>query len=85
VFVLGKPFELTLMFVSKAGANRVKPLSRARLKGRLLALPANIRLGWKRLVGGETLGATTISITTFSLTTLSITIFCITTLSITFK
>ncbi len=45
VFVPGKPFHLTLMIVSKAGAN----LSGVLLKALLLALTTNIRLGWKGL------------------------------------
>ncbi len=39
------------MFVGKAERTQVKHLSDAPLKGRLLALPTNIRLGWKGLPG----------------------------------
>jgi hypothetical protein len=42
VFVPGKPFYPSLMFVSKAGTF---------LQGRLQASPTNIRLGWKGLPG----------------------------------
>ncbi len=55
VFVPGKPFQSSLMFAGKAGVTRVKLLSGAPLFGRLLALPANIRLGWKCLPGINTL------------------------------
>jgi hypothetical protein len=43
------------MFVGKAGAHPVKNLLAAPLKGRFLALPTNIRLGWKGLPGTNAL------------------------------
>jgi len=56
-FVTYKPFMLNVinqMFVSNAGARAVK-LSGASRKGRLLALPSNIRLGCKGLPGTNSL------------------------------
>jgi hypothetical protein len=45
-----------LMFVGKAGAYpKVKHLKSAPLQSRLLALRANIRLGWKDLLGANAL------------------------------
>jgi hypothetical protein len=43
------------MFASKAGAYPREALSGAPLEGRFLALPANIRLGWKGLSVTNTL------------------------------
>ncbi len=54
MFVLGKLFELSLMFPVKA-IIRVKLLSGGPLKGKLLALSTNITLGWKGLLGTNTL------------------------------
>jgi hypothetical protein len=51
VFVPGKPFQPSLMFAGKAEPTQVKKL----LGAPLLALPANIRLGWKGLPGTNTL------------------------------
>jgi hypothetical protein len=52
VFVPGKPFKPSLMFVGKAGAYlRVEPLRGASLTTLLI----NIRLGWKGLPGTDTL------------------------------
>jgi hypothetical protein len=51
MFVLGKPFQLSLVFVGKAGAYP----SDTPLKGRMLALPKNIILGWKGLPGTNAL------------------------------
>ncbi len=45
MFVPNKPFQPSLMFEGKAGAY----LSEAQLLERLLALPTNIRIGWKGL------------------------------------
>jgi hypothetical protein len=45
MFVTDRPFQPRMMFTSKAGAK----LSSAPLEGRLLALPTNIRPGWKGL------------------------------------
>ncbi len=47
MFVTVKPLGLN--------PTRVKYLSAAPLKGRLLALPTNIRLGWKRMTEANTL------------------------------
>ncbi len=55
VFVPGKPLQPSLMFAGKAQPTQVKHLSGALLKGRPLALPANIRLGWKDLPKTNTL------------------------------
>ncbi len=41
--------------MGKAGANPSETLSGALLKGRLLTLPKNNRLGWKGLPGANTL------------------------------
>ncbi len=46
VFVSGKPFQPSLIFLGKAGASPSKAPITLRL---LLALPTNIRLGWKGL------------------------------------
>jgi len=43
------------MFAGKAGAYPSEHLSGAPLYGRPLALPTNIRLGWKSLPGPNTL------------------------------
>ncbi len=52
MFAPGKPFQPSLMFVGKAGAYpSEKHLSDAPRKGRLLAFPTNITLGWKGLPG----------------------------------
>ncbi len=50
MFVLGKPFQPSLMFMVTTRA-LVKHLSDAPLQ----ALPANIKLGWKGLPGTNTL------------------------------
>jgi hypothetical protein len=42
------------MFVSQTGAYLSKAPEVALLQGRLLALPLNIRLGWKGLTGTHT-------------------------------
>ncbi len=47
MFVPGRPFQPSLMFVGKVYP-RVDPLNVAKL-GMTLALPENIRLGWKGL------------------------------------
>jgi hypothetical protein len=49
MFVTGKPFQPSLMFVRRVGAYPGGHLKEALLKDRLLALPRNIRLGWKGL------------------------------------
>jgi hypothetical protein len=49
VFVTGKPFQPSLMFVIKAGAYSSGAPTGSCLPGRLLALSTNIRLGWKCL------------------------------------
>ncbi len=54
MFVPGKPFQPNLMFAGKARAYPSEALSGAPLYGKLLALPANIRLGWKGLPGTNT-------------------------------
>ncbi len=51
MFVRGKFFQLGLMFDRKVRAY----LSDAPLLGMLLALPTNIRPGWKNLPGTNTL------------------------------
>jgi hypothetical protein len=48
VFVLGKPFELSLRFVGKTGT-LLKNLTGALLYGRLLALPTNNKTRLERL------------------------------------
>ncbi len=55
MFVAGKPFQHSLMFVSKVELSQVKYLKGAPLWDRLLASPANVRLGWKALPGTITL------------------------------
>jgi hypothetical protein len=45
VFVPGKPFQSSKMFVNKVRACLIKHLSSAPLYSRLLALPTNIRIG----------------------------------------
>jgi len=52
--VSGKPIQLSLMF-ARPDPNRVKHLSGALAWGKLLALPTNIRLGWKGLPGTNAL------------------------------
>ncbi len=55
MFVPGKPFQPSLMFVGEA---RSLPKSRAperALLGYAAVLPANTRLGWKGLPGTNTL------------------------------
>jgi hypothetical protein len=54
VFVLGKPFQLSLMFVGKPGAFLLKNLLDAPIFGRLLGLPTNNRLDWNGLLGTNT-------------------------------
>ncbi len=49
--VPGKPFQPSIMFVGEAEARAFPYLSDAPLKGRFMALPTNIRLGWKGLPG----------------------------------
>ncbi len=57
VFVPGKPFQYSLMFSDKIGAYpKGSAFEGATLKGRLQALPANIRVAWKGLPGTNTLG-----------------------------
>jgi hypothetical protein len=54
LFVLGMPFQPSLTFVRKAGAypsGAPKRTLYRTLYGRLLALLANNRLGWKGLPG----------------------------------
>jgi hypothetical protein len=46
-FVPGKFYQPSLMFASKAKVYPIEAPLRCPLKGRLLALPTNIRLGWK--------------------------------------
>ncbi len=58
MFVPGKPLHPSLMFAGKlepTQVTRVKQLSGAPLEGRPLALPTNIRLGWRDLPGTKTL------------------------------
>jgi hypothetical protein len=55
VSVPGKPFQPSLMFAAKAGANpRLENLKIASHR-QVLAITANIRLGWKGLPGTNTL------------------------------
>jgi len=52
MFVPGKPFQSSQMFVGKARTySSEAPFRASILKGWLLALTANIRLGWKSLPG----------------------------------
>jgi hypothetical protein len=53
MFVPGKPLQPSLLFMNKLELIQVKHLSGAPFYGRLLALPTNIRLGWKRNVGDK--------------------------------
>ncbi len=55
MFVAGKPVQPSTVFAGKAWACPVKHISGTPLKGKLLALPTNIRLGWKSLPGTNTL------------------------------
>ncbi len=55
MFVPGKPFQPSQMFVGIAGAYLVEEPSGASLLGRLQASSTNIRLGWKGLPGTNTL------------------------------
>jgi hypothetical protein len=55
VFVPDKPFKLSQCLPVRLEPTYVKKLSGAALWGRLLALPTNIRLGWKGLPGTNTL------------------------------
>jgi hypothetical protein len=55
VFVPGKPLQPCLMFVVKAGAYLREAPFRWSTLGRPLALPTNIRLGWRGLPGTNTL------------------------------
>ncbi len=54
MFVLGKPFQNSLMFASEARAHLCEATA-LKLKGRLLTLPAKITLGWKSLPGAKRL------------------------------
>jgi hypothetical protein len=55
VFVPGNPFQPSLMFSDKARAYPSEtPFRYSTNKARLLALPTNIRLGWKSLPGTNT-------------------------------
>jgi hypothetical protein len=49
VFVLGKPFKPSPMFAGKAGAYPGEAPLRSSIYVKPLALPTNIRLGWKDL------------------------------------
>jgi hypothetical protein len=51
---LSNPKTNNLIFASKNGAYPTEATSTAPLWGRLLALPTNIRLGWKGLLGINT-------------------------------
>jgi hypothetical protein len=51
VFVPGKPFQSSILFEGKAGAYLSEVPFIVPLEGRPLALPANIRLGWKGFPG----------------------------------
>jgi hypothetical protein len=56
VFLTGKPFQHSLVFVGKAKSLPERGnLSRASLKGMPLALPTNIKLGKKGLPGTNTI------------------------------
>ena len=55
MFVYGKLFQPSLMFVGKAGAYPREERLKVALLGYALALPANIRLGWKSLPGTNAL------------------------------
>jgi len=52
---LDRPFQGSLMFFSKARAFLSEVSYRCFLKGKLLALASNIRLGWKGLSETNTL------------------------------
>ncbi len=51
MFVLGKPFQSSIMFLGKAGAELSDAPFRYSTLVRLLASPVNIRLGWKGFPG----------------------------------
>jgi len=55
VFVPDKPLQPCLMFAGKAGAYPSEAPFRYSLLGSLLALPTNITLGWKSLLGTNAL------------------------------
>ncbi len=55
MFVPDKPFQPTPIFAIKPEPSRVRHISGDPLYDRLLALPTNIRLGWKGLPGTNTL------------------------------
>jgi hypothetical protein len=50
------------LFASMLEPNRVEHILGAHLKGRLTALPANIRLGWNGIPGTNTFGVDFINI-----------------------
>ncbi len=50
MFKRGKPSQTNVIFEIMAGASPVLHLSGGPLKGRLMALLVNIRLGWKGLL-----------------------------------
>jgi len=54
MFVPGTAFQPCLMFGVRPELTQVKRLLSAPLQGMLLALPTNIRLGWKGLPGTNT-------------------------------
>ena len=55
MFVPSKPFQPSLIFVGKAGAYPSEQPFRCSTLGSAPALPANIRQGWKGLLGTNTL------------------------------
>ncbi len=55
MFVPGKPFQFSLIFVKKLGPIQVENLKEAPLYGGIMALPTLIILGRKGLLGTNTL------------------------------
>ncbi len=62
MFVPGRHFQPSVMFASNAGTYPSEAHFRLKILGTLLALPTNIRLGWKSLSGTNTLPYTNIRI-----------------------
>ncbi len=54
VFDFSRPFPSSPMFWIRLEPTLVKHLPGAQFKGRLLAAPTNIRIGWKGLPGMNT-------------------------------
>ncbi len=55
MFATAIHLHLSLIFVGKAGAYQSGAIMGLHSNGRLLTLPTNIKLGWKRMAGAKTL------------------------------